>query len=495
MEDKKTHPAHTGTGLAKHGSTVSLAPARAVSSHARRLYRSRYAGRFRYARLIFVFDMLLLGVFGILIVFNLSLIYRHYVAMPAGLRLVFEAPGITASETMPLQLTVSADDGRRHDGVRLHWNIPPWVEVVEAFPPFAADRSVVLGTVKPGSPKTSRLLVRVRGQVGEKVPFGFSVSQYDPWLIALTYSGDETRTIGKTALTVRAAVPGADYEAGSSVPLVVENAGRDAALAVILRLASETGAPGAVLGKDNAYSFGRLEPGEKRLVFVELDAATTGRFDLGLELQDAAQVVQAYGLSATVLGGCGLRLSAATLKDDALALDYAGEGKGRLLVVGGPLASGDEPYVGIQIDPAKTSVSYPIPSQAPSGSWDVVPIDESRAKPCIGKRLSVVTPDALPALAEARYYAATGDQLGVGPLPPKVGETTTYWIVWSIGPFNGDLADVRLAADLPWARAPPENIRPLSRANSVSPKIRSSGLRGASSWPAPKKPAWLSKSR
>ena len=26
------------------------------------------------------------------------------------------------------------------------------------------------------------------------------------------------------------------------------------------------------------------------------------------------------------------------------------------------------------------------------------------------------------------YYAPTGDQLGRGPLPPKVGETTKYWI-------------------------------------------------------------------
>lgn len=31
--------------------------------------------------------------------------------------------------------------------------------------------------------------------------------------------------------------------------------------------------------------------------------------------------------------------------------------------------------------------------------------------------------------AEPRYYTADGDQLGRGPLPPKVGETTKYWIL------------------------------------------------------------------
>jgi hypothetical protein len=449
MEEKNRHSTRPGTGLAKHGNAVSLAPARAASSHARRLYRSRYAGRYRHSRLIFAFDLLLLGVVGILAVFNLNLAYRHYVALPAGLKLVFDAPGIIASESMPLQLTVSADDGKRHDGVRLHWNIPPWVEVVEAFPPFAADGSVALGTVKPGSAKTSRLLVKVRGQVGEKVPFGFSVSQYDPLFIALTYSGTETRTIGKTALSVRAAVPGAEYEAGSAVPLIIENTGRDAAESVILRLASQVGAAGAVLGKSNTYTFGRLGPGEKRLVFVELDAIETGKFDLSLELQDVAQVVQSYRLSATAVEGCGLRLSAAEDKGDALVFDYSAEGKARLMVIGGPLSPGEEPYTGIQLDPAKSVVSYQVLGQTPTGSWDVVPVSESRAKPCVGKRRSFVTSDALPALVEARYFAATGDQLGVGPLPPKVGEATTYWIVWSIGPFNSDLAHVKIAADLP----------------------------------------------
>jgi hypothetical protein len=38
-----------------------------------------------------------------------------------------------------------------------------------------------------------------------------------------------------------------------------------------------------------------------------------------------------------------------------------------------------------------------------------------------------------------RYYAATGDQLGIGPLPPRVGETTRYWVRLSSEAFRAHL--------------------------------------------------------
>jgi len=48
-----------------------------------------------------------------------------------------------------------------------------------------------------------------------------------------------------------------------------------------------------------------------------------------------------------------------------------------------------------------------------------------------------------------RYYTQEGDQLGLGPLPPKVGGETTYWIFWSINNNLNDLSDVSVSATLP----------------------------------------------
>lgn len=52
-------------------------------------------------------------------------------------------------------------------------------------------------------------------------------------------------------------------------------------------------------------------------------------------------------------------------------------------------------------------------------------------------------------LAYAKYFSAEGDQLGRGPLPPEVGDDTTYWIFFQLGPsgFN-DLASLEVSARL-----------------------------------------------
>ncbi len=47
------------------------------------------------------------------------------------------------------------------------------------------------------------------------------------------------------------------------------------------------------------------------------------------------------------------------------------------------------------------------------------------------------------------YYGPQGDQLGIGPIPPKVGIPTTYWIIWEANNLGNDLSRFQLTADLP----------------------------------------------
>ncbi len=60
--------------------------------------------------------------------------------------------------------------------------------------------------------------------------------------------------------------------------------------------------------------------------------------------------------------------------------------------------------------------------------------------------LPVTTPVRLEAFA--RYTAPSGDQIGRGPVPPVVGEETTYWIFWHIGGTTNELTDIRLEGTL-----------------------------------------------
>lgn len=47
------------------------------------------------------------------------------------------------------------------------------------------------------------------------------------------------------------------------------------------------------------------------------------------------------------------------------------------------------------------------------------------------------------------YYGSQGDQLGVGPIPPRVDIPTTYWIIWQVNNLGNDLDAVQVTADLP----------------------------------------------
>ncbi|HBB37573.1 MAG: hypothetical protein UV82_C0001G0025 [Candidatus Magasanikbacteria bacterium GW2011_GWD2_43_18] len=48
----------------------------------------------------------------------------------------------------------------------------------------------------------------------------------------------------------------------------------------------------------------------------------------------------------------------------------------------------------------------------------------------------------------SRYYTDEGDQLGRGPLPPKVGEETKYWIFTQIKNTIGEVRDVRFSTTI-----------------------------------------------
>lgn len=51
--------------------------------------------------------------------------------------------------------------------------------------------------------------------------------------------------------------------------------------------------------------------------------------------------------------------------------------------------------------------------------------------------------------AKARYFSPEGDQLGRGPLPPRVGQLTKYWINWFITTTPNPLKKVILTGHLP----------------------------------------------
>ena len=52
-------------------------------------------------------------------------------------------------------------------------------------------------------------------------------------------------------------------------------------------------------------------------------------------------------------------------------------------------------------------------------------------------------------LTLARYYDDAGEMVGSGPLPPVVGETTSYQIIWDLKSLTADLRNVLVKTTLP----------------------------------------------
>jgi hypothetical protein len=47
-----------------------------------------------------------------------------------------------------------------------------------------------------------------------------------------------------------------------------------------------------------------------------------------------------------------------------------------------------------------------------------------------------------------QYRTATGDQLGSGPNPPRLGETTTYWVTWTVTSTEREIQDIEIRGTL-----------------------------------------------
>lgn len=74
--------------------------------------------------------------------------------------------------------------------------------------------------------------------------------------------------------------------------------------------------------------------------------------------------------------------------------------------------------------------------------------------------------------SDAYYYGPQGDQLGVGPVPPRVDIPTTYWVIWQVNNLGNEIKNMEVTADLPAAVAWPDQQSLTSGELSYSPVTR-----------------------
>lgn len=484
MPRQRKIPRH-GTGIAHQTSTVALTAARAVTSHARRHYHARYRGRYRNAWLVFVFDMGLLGIALTLLVVNLVLFGNPF-AKPIGMDVSIQHVDVVAETLTPVAITIRSTDGRIHDDVRLNWRLPAWAEVVRADPPFVKG-VVTLGRIAPGEAATSHLYLRFRAVPGTRIPLGFELHE-GRFLAERRSAGQDEFVVADSALTVQPILAVDGVEPGGTIPLEISNSGTLLAPAVIVRLTSKSGAPDSHFDQGDETVVGSLEPGERRLLFLDVDPAAHGRLGFSWEVQDASQAVSSYALDVEAANPIGVSIASPLTSVPGAAstdISYQSSSTARLLVFH-PLQTTTTQSLVRSYDVAKGSGVIHIPLQShartPDERWWVLPYLSQDGHAVFGARQTGTLSTAFPVELVARYYTPAGDQLGVGPLPPTVGVATTYWVVWSIGPTDADLKDLDLVASLG------ANVRATGKFASVIPgEFSSEGNR--IHWTVPSLPA------
>jgi hypothetical protein len=431
------------TGLAVPTSMVAMAPARALTSHVRRHYHERYKGRYRFAGAVFGFDVFLLGVAAALLVLDLVLFLGGGQMLNGGIALDLTTSPLRASDLVPVEAVLRATDGRTHTDVSLRWQLPEWVEVVSSSPAIPPTGAIWFGTLRPGDTVSSHLVLRIRAERGTSVPFAFQIHQFDPLGLTSELSGKEPRVMTEAALTAIPAVTSTHVTSDASVPLLVSNVSKTTAKAVVLRLTESDGAPEAQLGSEGVQLIGDLAPGERRLAYVDLGTVSSSSVSLGWQLQDGAQVVDDERATYLVTTSTPPKL-AVTVASDHVSVVPPTSGTWRMLL-DQPRDLVASPHV-ISFLAGSPTVSVPLNSSRTDSSCSYVLIDDSVSGGVLTGRQQVGS--SLPSAVAIRYFAASGDQIGVGPLPPAVGQATTYWVVWTLGPSAEDFSNLKLSAAL-----------------------------------------------
>ena len=431
-----------------------MTPARVVTSHLRRQYHRRYQGRFYFSRLAFGFDLVISGIVLALLVLDVVLVVGLVRSSRSGIDISLQAPPLRASDTVPIQVTLHSADRKAHEDVRMQWRFPEWADVLSSSPSTESDGMIHVGEVKPGVDRTIRFLVHIRATAGTQVPMQYTLEQSGVFGFSSTFTGSEQRRIDSSVLRVVPAVAAHAVVSGGSIPLLIENAGNATSSVLTLRLVQTDGAAQAKFAAgDSSLSLSNLSPQEQRVAYIDVGETSATSIHLGWELQDQAQVVYAADDTYNVVPATLSQVSGVSIHwlkgRSGASVTLQNESSSARAIISPGAVSSSEAFQILPLNTGENTLSISTPASASSSALQVVSIDDSSDGGILGLRTEAQQTPTFPFRAEARYYSELGDQLGIGPLPPQVGQQTSYWIVWTVGPTETDLSQLSLKTTLP----------------------------------------------
>ncbi len=419
---KQTPYVHGRTGLAKHASTAAFTTARAVTSHIRRRFHTHYRGKYRFAPFVFGFDLTLLGLAAMLVGLNIYL----FTALPAPLdafRLDLMSSELRTVAPVALEARVTPVGPDPREDVRLFWKLPAGAEVLEAYPPLGDDGSVYFGSMKSGQASSSRLVVRLLTSQSVAT-FSFRVQDRET-----TVNGIASRRITGSGLIFEPVLPLASVK--RDVP-------------ILYRVKNNTNLPieDVRIGSD---SIGRLEPSEERV--ISFLPTTQGPVRIQADVKGIRVIdrIETYALLAS--DPAGVRLELAPSDGTSLSLMANAQRPASVAIWHPGLPDAGHLRI-VEIPTGRTEITLPVQPSIDATSWYAFPFMKRSDGNAFGALVAAPISTPFTIHTTGRYYAVSGDQIGIGPLPPQVGETTKLWIGLRLGPTTADLSNVRVRIKL-----------------------------------------------
>jgi len=420
-----------------HGATVAMTPARVMTSHLRRHYEEHYRGRFPHAPRVFLFDIFLVG--GMIVLMGVNL-YLWLVPVPRpGVGLILSASPIVSAAPIALEAKViSHDEKTRHD-LRLSWDLPLGTEILSASPPLTADHEVSFGILKPGETQTARVVVRLFVPPGS-VHLGFRIQDEGE-----SFFGSETRPLTGSGLRLEPLIRPTTLIEGAMVPVLLKNETVQPLETVQLLLEG-----GATVNGKSEVMIGSLAPFESHVFLLDPHHAPIIRFQalshaiplvqeiLPLEYRSIPFPIKITPLMPSTPGS-------------ETSFEVQAKTPGQVLVFHPHLSSAKDGARILDIAPGNQRIPLVLTDESTQTAlnWFVIPFIQDADHLVLGtvEQAPVTTPFHL--TSNVRYYTPSGDQIGIGPVPPRVGETTKFWVSWRLSATTADLSNFFVHASLP----------------------------------------------
>lgn len=480
---------------------IASKPSRLVKHHLRRHFEKKYSGKYRHARVLFIVDIILLGIIAALFIAALwAFFFRATLSQQIFVKAESSPKELISGERTVFTIYYENKSKENLTNVDLKIGLPPHFEIESSYPAFDKRiNSIFIDELPPRAKGQAKISGRFWGDVGKQSRISALLS-----FVSEKEKKREVKYLGAD-FPVSASILDLSFEAPEKIvagqitriTLKYHNtAGKELPPTTIIPswpngFAYRGSQPPLINGQ---WKFNKLAANAEGAITItgkmpasgpNFDFKFSSNFDLNGDLLEQTALIASRSLMEQPLifyASVEKSPETAALKpgaDITVRMAYQNIGKTGLknvslgAIIDSPFSEQKLISISDTEEPALANLASGA-SGALSRSFKLLP--RILAGPDLPKDFFLkikpfaryTLPDGIPVAVDSegteviekiqtplditalgRYWMSQGDQIGRGPMPPSVGETTKYWIFWQLLPTTSALEKITFSAQLP----------------------------------------------